>query len=848
MRIRKKRDHKSNSQGDKNNSFIQQKENQGADQTPQIKSPRSSLQTHKKQLQKLQENTFDFSKIKISQPENHNQNQGASHNSGVNSPQQNVNKQGHIQARQDNNSSNGKKGLQIGNRFVNRSNIQARQQAPIQRQTLVNQVKPDVIQRDLMSVNDFKTYVTIVRQKVGGGLFGRGGTMQDVEKRTPLKVNSGSKFDDIVSALDDYHSILHQYRNTREMSTDQNQSFVAIDQLMLPYLDTIKNKIDAWDKKHGKWQTKSKSDSEYMKGKQIELLIGEMTMERQLLIQEARMEAQQRQQRLQQEQLERQQEQLRIQREQEQQRIERERQKILEQQRQKREEQQRILEEYKKEQLRKIQEENAFATANLQPNPNLRSGDEENHQLKEQVNTKVNHFLNKGTYVYSENSWTPLSMQIQIKLVPNSRQYDNNNKKFSWEAMSDFGQITVFESDIQETKTVTPSERFHKVNAELFPNGADPDPNDIRQTNLGDCYLQSALMSIATSRPQYFKTIMRDQGDTVTVRLYRVDKTNQDDPQYTAQYIKVEKSIPQSSTGSQLYNRGKLWVKMMQKAYVAGRFAGSLQDEAKIQNQTTSYSNIRGGFEGHVFEVLMGKESKSISIVNQTVDNNPAKAQQSILYALSKYGIGQGSQVTKKIMEHLVQQSQIQQQFNGRVSIQINLQDIQNAFAYGNMLEQQKMDLVLEELKGVLPGSLGSGSYTQKQLEIYGSIKQALLDHKPVTIGTNKYVKAQQGGFAGYAGEQKSGGLAGSHAYSVLNVCTSDQINVPDLEKVNGRYKLVQLRNPWGHYGRHYQNLQNGGGTMGYSRDDQGGVFWVDLSEITKYFDEVSIGALIPRK
>ena len=352
MRIRKKRDHKSNSQGDKNNSFIQQKENQGADQTPQIKSPRSSLQTHKKQLQKLQENTFDFSKIKISQPENHNQNQGASHNSGVNSPQQNVNKQGHIQARQDNNSSNGKKGLQIGNRFVNRSNIQARQQAPIQRQTLVNQVKPDVIQRDLMSVNDFKTYVTIVRQKVGGGLFGRGGTMQDVEKRTPLKVNSGSKFDDIVSALDDYHSILHQYRNTREMSTDQNQSFVAIDQLMLPYLDTIKNKIDAWDKKHGKWQTKSKSDSEYMKGKQIELLIGEMTMERQLLIQEARMEAQQRQQRLQQEQLERQQEQLRIQREQEQQRIERERQKILEQQRQKREEQQRILEEYKKEQLR----------------------------------------------------------------------------------------------------------------------------------------------------------------------------------------------------------------------------------------------------------------------------------------------------------------------------------------------------------------------------------------------------------------------------------------------------------------------------------------------------------------
>ena len=42
------------------------------------------------------------------------------------------------------------------------------------------------------------------------------------------------------------------------------------------------------------------------------------------------------------------------------------------------------------------------------------------------------------------------------------------------------------------------------------------------------------------------------------------------------------------------------------------------------------------------------------------------------------------------------------------------------------------------------------------------------------------------------AGEPKGGGLVGKHAYSVLGVSR------------NGEVRYVQVRNPWGYYGRTY--------------------------------------------
>ena len=54
----------------------------------------------------------------------------------------------------------------------------------------------------------------------------------------------------------------------------------------------------------------------------------------------------------------------------------------------------------------------------------------------------------------------------------------------------------------------------------------------------------------------------------------------------------------------------------------------------------------------------------------------------------------------------------------------------------------------------------------------------------------------------GYAGEQKAEGLAGRHAYTVLDTITSNNLINPETgQDHKGKYKLIKLRNPWAEYG-----------------------------------------------
>ena len=115
---------------------------------------------------------------------------------------------------------------------------------------------------------------------------------------------------------------------------------------------------------------------------------------------------------------------------------------------------------------------------------------------------------------------------------------------------TDFGKVWVPAGLVAQREVSSKSQRFQAVNSPLFPQ--NPSPNDVKQTNLGDCYLQSALMSVAGTNPAYIKNIMQDNGDdTVTVRLHKVNK---DSTSFTPRYIKVNKSIPKSSKGKDLYN------------------------------------------------------------------------------------------------------------------------------------------------------------------------------------------------------------------------------------------------------------------------------------------------------
>lgn len=94
----------------------------------------------------------------------------------------------------------------------------------------------------------------------------------------------------------------------------------------------------------------------------------------------------------------------------------------------------------------------------------------------------------------------------------------------------------------------------------LFPH--EPTVNDIRQGNIGDCYLLASLSSIAAQTPEVIKQCMRDNGDgTVTVRFFK-DRM--------PLYVTVDKVIPQYRfTGKDVGAKDCLWVQMIERAYVA---------------------------------------------------------------------------------------------------------------------------------------------------------------------------------------------------------------------------------------------------------------------------------------
>ena len=166
------------------------------------------------------------------------------------------------------------------------------------------------------------------------------------------------------------------------------------------------------------------------------------------------------------------------------------------------------------------------------------------------------------------------SIRMKLRII----RVDQYGDEYGIESAG-FGEIVVPMTDLV-LKQTTSYQRYKSTNAKLFDR--EPTVEDVKQTNLGDCYLQAAIAGIVNTSPEYIKTMMGDYGKTVSVRLYKVHRTDSNKPPtFTPKYIKVEKSTPQDDRGNELYNRGALWVKMIQKAYVIGGFAGDYFSRTK---------------------------------------------------------------------------------------------------------------------------------------------------------------------------------------------------------------------------------------------------------------------------
>lgn len=135
-----------------------------------------------------------------------------------------------------------------------------------------------------------------------------------------------------------------------------------------------------------------------------------------------------------------------------------------------------------------------------------------------------------------------------------------------------------------------------------------PSMEDIRQGNIGNCYMIATLQAMCAQSPQTILDAMVDHGTKVTVRFF---DTNQNPV-----FVTVTKSIPVYEINGQLshlYGEGPLWVQMMEKAYAASGLANNRVGACMNGFYGGDYQDIDSGDPRSFAAALLGTDdSKNI--------------------------------------------------------------------------------------------------------------------------------------------------------------------------------------------------------------------------------------------
>ncbi|MDQ7033522.1 MAG: C2 family cysteine protease [Anaerolineae bacterium] len=180
-------------------------------------------------------------------------------------------------------------------------------------------------------------------------------------------------------------------------------------------------------------------------------------------------------------------------------------------------------------------------------------------------------------------------------------------------------------------------------------------------------------------------------------------------------------------------------------------------------------------------------------------------------------------------------------QHAGGYAHQITIQDFQALFnKEGSGVDVSVGNAVLEWIKTnkMYPGELGTGVYSKSQLKYMDNIKDALAKGQSVTLSSYKFPAASSDGSGHSGGESMSKGMVGGHAYSVLSV-KSGTTNDPTTDPGSGKFNWIQVRNPWGSYGREYDFSQVLPDDAAKAVKEGNGIFHLELSDLTKYFSSV---------
>ena len=443
--------------------------------------------------------------------------------------------------------------------------------------------------------------------------------------------------------------------------------------------------------------------------------------------------------------------------------------------------------------------------------------------------------------------------------------------------------------------------KYNKLSGVKFENKKDfplfahqPNIYDMKQGNIGDCYLISALISIVSKEPDVIKDCMKDNGDTVTVRFYSKGKPV---------YINVEKTVPyreyqgvdnagNAVTLKQTYgSKGALWVSMMEKAYavfLGGNYQnlrgqgdlGSTEFIRRLTNRQSRSIGLAGKVTDPNAENLLPKKHSFKSLLhnmrksereeferklaaNKTLGRtqkerdkawNREKARRFFGIDSDKYDEAQLSEMFRKntaftawrkYFENLIKKftdsglrtltefQMVLSSINKDELPKLNIPGVDEKKAQDTYIGRMMRYLLN---KKVLFSITDDYTYDDEEKNLYNQINSS--KGKYVTTGTSR-LRFEGKEKESFEGEQA--GIYGNHAYAVLG--TREKEITVDGKKL--KKKFVVVSNPWQNKARIY--MDTGVGFMQKSVEDaQGntvydnhGIFLVELREFRNTFSSI---------